>query len=233
MEDEGKMHQSLSNDEIQKAKTSNLKLDLELIQKSEENFLEEEESLKYDTTYKPVLVNYKKSSTLSTAVSQTENGFEVFQKKPNIKESMDDYIFYSRDRFNSTPITNYYEGTDIYFKGLNPEKNNYQKSNNYLEKKKYLREHFPSVDIMRYNNEDKIDNKIPQKLSVDINLGNPIPIQPPLTPQAQTTTLSLQNNLNKNVGKFNYPMYYYGYYSVDCKSNNLIINIKFLFINSI
>ena len=86
---------------------------------------------------------------------------------------------------------------------------------------------------MRYNNEDKIDNKIPQKLSVDINLGNPIPIQPPLTPQAQTTTLSLQNNLNKNVGKFNYPMYYYGYYSVDCKSNNLIINIKFLFINSI
>lgn len=233
MEDEGKTHQSLSNDEIQKTKTSNLKLDLELIQKSEENFLEEEESLKYDTTYKPVLVDYKKSSTLSTAVSQTENGFEVFQKKPNIKESMDDYIFYSRDRFNSTPITNYYEGTDNYFKGLNPEKNNYQKSNNYLEKKKYLREHFPSVDLMRYNNEDKIDNKIPQKLSVDINLGNPIPIQPPLTPQAQTTTLSLQNNLNKNVGKFNYPMYYYGYYSVDCKSNNLIINIKFLFINSI
>lgn len=223
MEDEGKTHQSLLNDEIQKAKTSNLKLDLELIQKSEENFLEEEESLKYDTTYKPVLVDYKKSSTLSTAVSQTENGFEVFQKKPNIKESMDDYIFYSRDRFNSTPISNYYEGTDNYFKGLNPEKNNYQKSNNYLEKKKYLREHFPSVDLMRYNNEDKIDNKIPQKLSVDINLGNPIPIQPPLTPQAQTTTLSLQNNLNKNVGKFNYPMYYYGYYSVDCKSNNLII----------
>lgn len=223
MEDEGKTHQSLINDEIQKAKTSNLKLDLELIQKSEENFLEEEESLKYDTTYKPVLVDYKKSSTLSTAVSQTENGFEVFQKKPNIKESMDDYIFYSRDRFNSTPISNYYEGTDNYFKGLNPEKNNYQKSNNYLEKKKYLREHFPSVDLMRYNNEDKIDNKIPQKLSVDINLGNPIPIQPPLTPQAQTTTLSLQNNLNKNVGKFNYPMYYYGYYSVDCKSNNLII----------
>lgn len=223
MEDEGKTHQSLSNDEIQKAKTSNLKLDLELIQKSEENFLEEEESLKYDTTYKPVLVDYKKSSTLSTTVSQTENGFEVFQKKPNIKESMDDYIFYSRDRFNSTPITNYYEGTDNYFKGLNPEKNNYQKSNNYLEKKKYLREHFPSVDLMRYNNEDKIDNKIPQKLSVDINLGNPIPIQPPLTPQAQTTTLSLQNNLNKNVGQLNYPMYYYGYYSVDCKSNNLII----------
>ena len=233
MEDEGKTHQSLLNDEIQKAKTSNLKLDLELIQKSEENFLEEEESLKYDTTYKPVLVDYKKSSTLSTAVSQTENGFEVFQKKPNIKESMDDYIFYSRDRFNSTPITNYYEGTDNYFKGLNPEKNNYQKSNNYLEKKKFLREHFPSVDLMRYNNEEKIENKIPQKLSVDMNFSNPIPIQPPLTPQAQSTTISLQNNLNKNVGKFNYPMYYYGYYSVDCKSNNLIINIKFLFINSI
>ena len=233
MEEEGKTHQSLSNDEFQKAKTSNLKLDLDLIQKSEENFLEEEESLKYDTTYKPVLVDYKKTSTLSTAVSLTENGFEVFQKKPNIKESMDDYIFFSRDRFNSTPITNYFKGTDNYLKGLNPEKNNYQKSNNYLEKKKFLREHFPSFDLMRYNNEDKIDNKITPKLSVDINLCNPIPIQPPLTPQAQTTTLSLQNNLNKNVGKFNYPMYYYGYYSVDCKSNNLNINIKFLFINSI
>ena len=233
MEEEGKTHQSLSNDEFQKAKTSNLKLDLDLIQKREENFLEEEESLKYDTTYKPVLVDYKKTSTLSTAVSLTENGFEVFQKKPNIKESMDDYIFFSRDRFNSTPITNYFKGTDNYLKGLNPEKNNYQKSNNYLEKKKFLREHFPSFDLMRYNNEDKIDNKITPKLSVDINLCNPIPIQPPLTPQAQTTTLSLQNNLNKNVGKFNYPMYYYGYYSVDCKSNNLNINIKFLFINSI
>ena len=233
MEEEGKTHQSLSNDEFQKAKTSNLKLDLDLIQKSEENFLEEEESLKYDTTYKPVLVDYKKTSTLSTAVSLTENGFEVFQKKPNIKESMDDYIFFSRDRFNSTPITNYFKGTDNYLKGINPEKNNYQKSNNYLEKKKFLREHFPSFDLMRYNNEDKIDNKIPPKLSVDINLCNHIPIQPPLTPQAQTTTLSLQNNLNKNVGKFNYPMYYYGYYSVDCKSNNLNINIKFLFINSI
>ena len=178
-------------------------------------------------------MDYKKTSTLSTAVSLTENGFEVFQKKPNIKESMDDYIFFSRDRFNSTPITNYFKGTDNYLKGLNPEKNNYQKSNNYLEKKKFLREHFPSFDLMRYNNEDKIDNKITPKLSVDINLCNPIPIQPPLTPQAQTTTLSLQNNLNKNVGKFNYPMYYYGYYSVDCKSNNLNINIKFLFINSI
>ena len=170
MEEEGKTHQSLSNDEFQKAKTSNLKLDLDLIQKSEENFLEEEESLKYDTTYKPVLVDYKKTSTLSTAVSLTENGFEVFQKKPNIKESMDDYIFFSRDRFNSSPITNYYEGTDNYFKCLNPEKNNYQKSNNYLEKKKFLREHFPSFDLMRYNNEDKIDNKITPKLSVDINL---------------------------------------------------------------
>ena len=233
MENEGKAQQSISSDEFPQTKTSNLKLDLELIQKSEENFLEEEESLKYDTTYKPVSVDYKKTSTLSTAVSQTENGFEVFQKKPNIKESMDEYTFFGRNRFNSTPITNYYEGTDNYFKGLNPEKNNYQKSNNYLEKKKFLREHFPSVDLMRYNKEEKIDSKIPQKLSVDINFNSPIPIQPPLTPQAQTTTLSLQNNLNKNVGKINYPMYYYGYYSVDCKSNNLNINIKLLFINSI
>lgn len=233
MEDEGKTQQSISNDEFSETKKSNLKLDLDLIQKSEENFLEEEESLKYDTTYKPVLVDYKKTSTLSTAVSQNEIGFEVFQKKPNIKDTTDDYIFFGRDRFNSSPITSYYEGTDNYFKGLNPEKNNYQKSNNYLEKNKYLREHFPSVDLMRYNNEEKIDNKVPQKKSLDINFSNPIPIQPPLTPQAQTTTLSLQNNLNKNAGKFNYPMYYYGYYSVDCKSDNLIINIKFLLINSI
>ena len=64
---------------------------------------------------------------------------------------MDDYIFFSRDRFNSTPITNYFKGTDNYLKGLNPEKNNYKKSNNYLEKKKFLREHFPSFDLMRYN----------------------------------------------------------------------------------
>lgn len=94
MEEEGKTHQSLSNDEFQKAKTSNLKLDLDLIQKSEENFLEEEESLKYDTTYKPVLVDYKKTSTLSTAVSLTENGFEVFQKKNQILKSQWMIIFF-------------------------------------------------------------------------------------------------------------------------------------------
>ena len=223
MKVEEKTQQLLSDDDKElsskgsKPLTSDLKIDLNLVEKSDdnsiENFLEDDESLRYDKTYKPILTDYKKSSTLSTATSQGENAFDSFSsKKLNInQESGNDFDnstekFFGRDRFYSTPVTNYFEGIDNYFKGLNPEKNDYQKSNNYLQKQIFLRDHSTSFDLnILKKEENKIPQKIQQKLSIDIT-------RPPLTPQSQTS------DFNKNCGKYEFPIYYFGYYSVDSKS---------------
>jgi len=221
-----------------------LKLDLNLIGDNEislaDNNSEEEESLRFDKSYKPVLSDYtnlklkeqnnpnyyRKSSTISTTISYSENGHDVLNQRKNHTSSEEkkdssssSHILFSRERFYSTPISNYYDGTDNYFKGLHPEKNDYQKSNNYLEKQKYIRDHFPSVDLINYNKEDiNISNEISPKLSVDLNNISPITFNLPKTPQTKAPSINAQNNLNKNNGKFDYPIYYFGYNSFDCKS---------------
>ena len=240
MEDEKKMENSelvIENKELLKTpetKTSELKIDLNLIGKEEEkiieNNLEEEESLRYDKNYKPLPTDfpnikqkeqntngnfYRKSSTISTTVSVSENGFDALTPKKsdinlNINENNDSssHIFFGRNRFYSTPIYDYYDGIEDYFKKLNPEKNDYQKSNNYLKKETFFRGRLGSFDLINSKKEENyIENKPYPKLSFDLNYTNPIPLQ---------TTLP-QNNLNKNNGKFDYPIYYFGYYSVDCK----------------
>lgn len=221
-----------------------LKLDLNLIGDNEvslaDNNSEEEESLRFDKSYKPVLSDYtnlklkeqnnpnyyRKSSTISTTISYSESGHDILNQRKNHTSSEEkkdssssSHILFSRERFYSTPISNYYDGTDNYFKGLHPEKNDYQKSNNYLEKQKYIRDHFPSVDLINYNKEDiNISNEISPKLSVDLNNISLITFNLPKTPQAKAPNINAQNNLNKNNGKFDYPIYYFGYYSFDCKS---------------
>ena len=240
MEDETKMENSeleIEKKELLKnteTKTSELKLDLNLIGKEEEkiieNNLEEDESLRYDKNYKPLPTDcpnikqkeqntnvnfYRKSSNISTTVSVSENGFDALTPKKsninlNINESNDSssHIFFGRNRFYSTPICDYYDGIEEHFKKLNPEKNDYQKSNNYLKKETFFRGRLGSFDLINSKKEENyIENKPYPKLSFDLNYTNPIPLQ---------TTLP-QNNLNKNSGKYDYPIYYFGYYSVDCK----------------
>ena len=218
-------------------KTSELKLDLNLIGKEDEkiieNNLEEEESLRYDKNYKPLRKDcpniiqkdqntnnnfYRKSSTLSTTVSLSENGFDALTPKKsdinlNINENNDSssHIFFGRNSFYLTPICDYFDGFDNYFKKLNPEKNNYQKSNNYLKKEIFFREHLGSFDLINSTKEENyVESKPYPKLSFDLNYTNPIPLQTPIQPYTQ-------NNINKNSGNFDFPIYYFGYYSVDCK----------------
>ena len=235
-----------------KTHTSNLKIDLNIIQKEEsnlaENNIEEEESLGYDSIYRPVLLEsknlksqdqikpnfYRKTSTISTTVSLNENGFESFTPKKSeinqneINESLSP-IFNRRNRFYSTPILDYYEGTDKYFKELNPHKNDYQKSNNYLEKEKFLRGHFPSVDLINSNAEEiNFSNKTSSKLSVDLNITNPTQINPPFTPKNTSSNLLFHHNINNSFGNFGNPIYYFGYYNVECKSQNIIIILYFI-----
>ena len=234
-----------------KFNSSKPKIDLKSIEKEEgnsaENNLEDEESLRYDTTYKPVLFDsqnirpkennkqnfYRKSSTISTAVSLSENGFDpLTPKKRNISinetNETTSQIFFGRNRFYSSPISDYFEGTDDYLKGLYPQKNNYQKSHNYLQKEQFLREHYFSFDFVNTNiEESKISGKTSPKLSYDINTNTNL-INSPINPKYISTYVSYHYNLNQNCGKFdNFPISCYGYYSVDCKSKNINIIILY------
>lgn len=217
-----------------KAQAFNIELNLKRKEEEKDikNNLEEEESLRYDKKYIPLpsdcsniklkeqnaKANFlRKSSTLSTTVSLSENGFKPLTPiKRNItKNEINNDSFYSecffgRNRFYSTPISDYFDGIDNYFKKLNPEKNNYQKSNNYLKKETFLMQCFGSFDLKE---EDLFTNKFPPKLSYDFKCNNLIPnnskdkIQPP----------NSQSNIIKNSGKIDYPIYYFGYYNIDCK----------------
>ena len=237
--------------------SSSKPIDLNVIEKEEgnsaESNLEDEESLRYDTIYKPVLVDShniktkeqinqnfcRKSSTISTAVSLSENGFDTLTPKKssiNLNEAnkSPSQMFFGRNRFYSSPISDYFEGTGDYLKGLYPQKNNYQKSHNYLRKEKVLRDHYSSFDFENLNMEEpKNLDKTSLKLSFDIDLTNPNPLNLPIIPKTSFTNLSYHYNLNQNSGKFdNFPIGCYGYYSVDCKSKNINNYNIILLINS-
>ena len=206
--DEGESTQTNSS-----SKNSDIKSNSYMTKKSEENctsnYFEETESLKYNSSYKAALPdfqnnNYRKSSTLSTNVSQSDFQLDSLSPKKSFKEcSSSSLLNFSRERFSSSPISNYYDGTDNYFKGLNPENNNYQKSNNYLEKRLFFREHFPSVDIdLMYKEKEKQQNFFSEENS-----------------EKNSTKTQLLNNSQPptNIGKIEYPIYFLGYCGFDCK----------------
>ena len=210
--DEGESTQTNSS-----SKSSDIKSNLTFIKKSEEcslNYFEETESLKYNSSYKAALPdfqnnNIRKSSTLSTNVSQSDFQLDSLSPKKSFKEcSSSSLINFGRERFSSMPISNYYDGTDNYFKGLYPEKNNYQKSNNYLEKKLFFREHYPSVDLdIIYKEREKINysNEFSNNQSTIVD-----------------NTLPLQNS--KNFTKTEYPpVYCVTYPGIDRKLQNILI----------
>ena len=196
--------------------------------------IDEDESLGYNKIYNPISAEQtksqeknnfskRKSSTISTTISQNENIPEInnniYNSAKIVGNSKNDssHIYFGRERLNSSPISNYFDGTDNYLKGLNPEKNDYQKSNNYLEKKTFLREHMPSVDFYQFKTMEVNDElsmiPIPStpKLSVDITMNKNITIQPVSTPPSQKFFF------NRNTGKYDFPVYYFGYYNVDSK----------------
>ena len=159
---------------------------------SPSNYYEETESLKYDSSYKAVSSENKnntlrKSSTLSTTVSQSEGVDNLSPQKSNKEYSSSPNLNFGRERFVSMSISNYYDGIDNYFKGLYPEKNDYQKSNNYLPKEIYFKKHFNSEDINLIYEEKETKN------------GNP-----------NNQILIPQTTSNPNSFR-NFPIYYLGY----------------------
>jgi hypothetical protein len=151
-------------------KNQKTNLKLKAIKEAEDNFkndeeeqISEDESLGYKSNYKACKNNMRnqenikekitkrKSSTLSTTISHTDNFTETNSFLPpnntkiqnNDKEAnhcQPEYVFFGRERLNSTPITTYFEGLELYLRGLQPEKNEYQKTNNYVEKEIFFKE---------------------------------------------------------------------------------------------
>lgn len=193
---------------------SNININLNYKKENKEidslNYFEETDSLKFDSSYKAVQCDnrkniLRKSSTLSTNISQSES-----PQKNNKESSYSPFVSFNRERFYSMPISNYFDGIDNYFKGLYPEKNNYQKSKNYLEKKYFFREHFPSVDIdYMYKKTQKIE-KLEKEKSQEKVMNSPAP--------PTKNSQNLQNiNINNNI---EFPFYYLGYCGIDCKPYN-------------
>ena len=241
----------------------------------EEEHLSEEESLGYNSNYKLFHNNatnkdnqgfkdkiYKrKASNLSTTISQTDTFSETnsFLPPNNIKSQNNDrktsytqpsHIYFGRERLNSTPITTYFEGMDFFLRGLHPEKNDYQKTNNYIEKEIFFKEKKLSFKDMKYKSFDLSEQKrfnskevlknIEEnyKNSTNNKIQTSLPLQVPLENNTQN-----KNNINNNYqntftpmtpkfnncmyGKFDMPLYYYGYYNIDSKFINYIFTFLF------
>ena len=220
-------HHSTSTEESDEnnsnSKDSKIELDLNLKNKSGENcfsnYFKETESLKYNSCYKAIFPDTKndilrKSSNISTAVSQSDNVMDNSSPQNNYQDYPDTSFFnINRERFSSTPISNYYDGTDNYLKGLYPEKNDYQKSNNYLEKRIFFREHYPSVDIglMYKKKQNMFFPESENTEKTNIISPPPMPVSNPQTP--------------KNIEKNEFPLFFMGYCGLPrFNSKNKFIN---------
>ena len=109
-------------------------------------------------------------SKASTAISLNESNSEQtnifysgYLKNENFerKESYNLYknINFTRERLNSTPVTNYFEGIDFYLRGIQPEKNDYTKSGNFIEKEKFFNDKDFSFKNMKYKSFDLSEQK--------------------------------------------------------------------------
>ena len=200
----------------------------------------------------------KKASNISTANSINEinleqiNGFyqnNLKMENNERKTSFNQYnqytnINYVRERLNSTPITNYFQGIDFYLRGIQPEKNDYTKSGNFIEKEKFFKEKDFSFKNMKYksfdlseqrkfisnqalkrideNNTNCYDNmmNIPQDKSTQINIENKIQnstINNINIINNQPMIMQIPQNYENGSGKFDMPIYYVRYCDLDCK----------------
>ena len=240
----------------------------ENMKNKEEDHLSEEESLGYNSNYKLFQnnamskdnqgfkdkISKRKASNLSTTISQADTFSETNSILPpnNIKSQNNDrktsytqpsHIFFGRERLNSTPLTTYFEGMDFYLRGLQPEKNDYQKSNNYIEKEIFFKEknisfknmknkslYFSEQKKFNYNRalknidenyKNETDNKMQTHLPLQISLENTIPNQNNINNNYQNSFTPMTPKFNNCMyGKFDMPLYYFDVYNIDSKYIN-------------
>ena len=197
-----------------------------------------------------------KASTVSTSISQNEVYLEQISslypshlKMENndrgINYSPYSNINFTRQRLNSTPITNYFQGIDYYLRGIQPEKNDYTKSGNFVEKEKFFKEKdinqfknmkYKSFDLSEQktflsnqalkrieenNNQSNNNiNNFPQNKTTQINIENKIQnstINNINIINNQPMIMQMPPNYENFQGKFDMPMYYVRYCDIDCK----------------
>ena len=206
-------------------------------------------------------------SKASTAISLNESSSEQtnifysgYLKNENFerKESYNLYknINFTRERLNSTPVTNYFEGIDFYLRGIQPEKNDYTKSGNFIEKEKFFNDKDFSFKNMKYksfdlseqkrfmsnlalkNTEENIFNSNnnntiffpPQNKMTQINIENKIQnsiINNINIINNQPMIMQMPQNTENGTGKFDRPIYFVRYCDLDCKLIILIIYLIF------
>ena len=197
-----------------------------------------------------------KESTGSTAVSQNELYLEQItslypenlkMEKNNRDINITPYseFNFNRERLNSTPITNYFQGIDFYLRGIQPEKNDYTKSGNFVEKEKFFKDKelyqykslkYKSFDLSEhktfypnhaFNMTDEKNIKLnentinfPQNKQTQINIENKIQnstINNINIINNQPMIMQMPQNYENGIGKFDMPMYYVPYCNLDCK----------------
>ena len=197
-----------------------------------------------------------KESNGSTAVSQNELYLEQItslypenlkMEKNNRDINITPYseFNFNRERLNSTPITNYFQGIDFYLRGIQPEKNDYTKSGNFVEKEKFFKDKelyqykslkYKSFDLSEHKtfypnhafnlieeknmkfNENTIN--FPQNKQTQINIENKIQnstINNINIINNQPMIMQMPQNYENGIGKFDMPMYYVPYCNLDCK----------------
>ena len=197
-----------------------------------------------------------KESTGSTAVSQNELYLEQItslypenlkMEKNNRDINITPYseFNFNRERLNSTPITNYFQGIDFYLRGIQPEKNDYTKSGNFVEKEKFFKDkEFYQYKSLKYKSFDLSEHKtfypnhafnliegknikfnentinFPQNKQTQINIENKIQnstINNINIINNQPMIMQMPQNYENGIGKFDMPMYYVQYCKLDCK----------------
>ena len=154
-------------------------------------------------------------------------------------------INFNRERLNSTPITNYFQGIDYYLRGIQPEKNDYTKSGNFVEKEKFFKDKdlyqfksmkYKSFDLseqktffsnkalkrIEENNIQSNNNSInfPQNKATQINIENKIQnstINNINIINNQPMIMQMPQTYENGQGKFDMPMYYFRCCDFDCK----------------
>jgi len=182
--------------------------------KEQEEHYSDEESLGYKSNYKLNQNNKtnqdclniqedakkRKSSTLSTAMSQNEiyaesNSF-LPQKNKNSERKTSclqtQLVFYGLEKINSPPIFTYFEGLDIYLRQKQPEKSIYKKTKNYIEKKIFYGEKNILSKDSKYKSFDLSEE---QKLKSSQILKN---LEEKEINKASPTTINIENNIYYN-----------------------------------
>ena len=197
-----------------------------------------------------------KASTVSSSISQNEVYLEQTSSLYPEHLKMENYNreinftpysnnYFARERLNSTPITNYFQGIDYYLRGIQPEKNDYTKSGNFVEKEKFFKEKdLYSFKSMKYKSFDLSEQKtflsnqafkrmeennnlsnnniynLPQNKTTQINIENKIQnstINNINIINSQPMIMQMPQNYENFQGKFDMPMYYVRYCDIGCK----------------